>query len=289
MMFGDYSTKEIYQRTGVVLDAEGDPVVSPSQMLMDQIMDPDGEASEPLQWPGEDGIVEGDGANSEPPPYADDPNVQNALDMYGTNATDEIYDATGVVLDTDGNVIYVKGYEPEYPNVIAESGQILDPFLASVEISQLMDDPSGSITLPSGRYDENALPTGNFAKIRRRDDYYTTRSLYRENEAALILAINGYDIELKPKLTTTSKDPDYRIEGKIFDCYSPEPYTGVRSIQSTIDDKVNEKEQADRIVLSLNNWQGNIEDVKEELQDYPVDNLKEVLVVQDGRVFSIYP
>ena len=68
MMFGDYSTKEIYQRTGVVLDAEGDPVVSPSQMLMDQIMDPDGEASEPLQWPGEDAIVEGDGGESNSPP-----------------------------------------------------------------------------------------------------------------------------------------------------------------------------------------------------------------------------
>ena len=152
-----------------------------------------------------------------------------------------------------------------------------------------MDDPSGSITLPSGSYDENALPTGTFEKIRKKNDYTTARSLYRENEAAIILAINGYDIELKPKLTTTSKDPDYRIEGKIFDCYSPEPYTGVRSIQSTINGKVNDDKQTDRIVLNLNNWQGSIEDVKEELQDYPVDNLKEVLVVQDGRVFSIYP
>ena len=153
----------------------------------------------------------------------------------------------------------------------------------------MMDDPSGSITLPSGSYDENALPTGDFAKIHKKSDYTEARSLYRENEAAIILAINGYDIELKPKLTTTSKDPDYRIEGKIFDCYSPEPYTGVRSIQSTINGKVNDDKQTDRIVLNLNNWQGSIEDVKEELQDYPVDNLKEVLVVQDGRVFSIYP
>ena len=142
---------------------------------------------------------------------------------------------------------------------------------------------------PSGRYDENALPTGTFEKIRKKNDYTTARSLYRENEAAIILAINGYDIELKPELTTTSKEPDYRIEGKIFDCYSPEPYTGVRNIRSTIDIKVNDRKQADRIVLNLNNWQGNIEDVKEKLQEYPVDNLKEVLVVQDGRIFSIYP
>ena len=146
----------------------------------------------------------------------------------------------------------------------------------------VIDDPSGS-------YDENALPTGTLEKIRKKNDYYTTRSLYRENEAAIILAINGYDIELKPKLTTTSKEPDYKIEGKIFDCYSPEPHTGVRSIRSSISSKVNKQKQADRIVLNLNNWQGNIEDVKEELQDYPVANLKEVLVVQDGRVFSIYP
>ena len=142
---------------------------------------------------------------------------------------------------------------------------------------------------PSGRYDENALPTGTLEKIRKKNDYYTARSLYRENEAAIILAINGYDIELKPKLTTTDKKPDYRIEGKIFDCYSPEPYTGVRNIRSSINSKVNKQEQADRIVLNLNNWQGNIADVKEELQDYPVDNLKEVLIVQGGRVFSIYP
>ena len=146
-MYGDASSREIYEATGVELDGDGNilnmeelqsappagpaaktPGLSISEYLdslrsyrqiersyqaepgplstgIQNAAEKPYSGEHPLQWPGEDAIVEGDGANSEPPPYADDPNVHNALDMYGTSSAEAIYNATGVVLDTDGNVI----------------------------------------------------------------------------------------------------------------------------------------------------------------------------------------
>jgi|GEM_PF-3776583 len=82
-----------------------------------------------------------------------------------------------------------------------------------------------------------------------RDNAETIRGRTRENEAAQTLAKNGYDVEQRPKVPG-GKEPDYRIEGEIFDCYSPEYGKPVRGIGSVIERKV-QKGQADRIVLNL--------------------------------------
>lgn len=52
------------------------------------------------------------------------------------------------------------------------------------------------------------------------------RAIERQNEAARVLAWAGYRVENSPKIETDdqldkAKDPDYRIEGRIFDCYAP--------------------------------------------------------------------
>ena len=65
-------------------------------------------------------------------------------------------------------------------------------------------------------------------------DDATRRSLTRENEAAETLAKNGYDVEQNPKVEGTTRNPDYIIEGEVFDCYSPAQNTSVRNIASTI-------------------------------------------------------
>lgn len=64
-------------------------------------------------------------------------------------------------------------------------------------------------------------------KITDKMDEATRRSLIRENEAAETIAKNGYNIEQDPVIEGTTRNPDYLIEGEIFDCYSPAENTKV--------------------------------------------------------------
>ena len=84
--------------------------------------------------------------------------------------------------------------------------------------------------------------------------------MIRENEATETIARNGYSIEQNPIVEGTTRNPDYSIEGEIFDCYSPAKNTKIRNIASTIEEKVIEKGQANRVVLNLDDWNGNIND-----------------------------
>lgn len=52
------------------------------------------------------------------------------------------------------------------------------------------------------------------------------RAIRRQNEAARVLAWRGYKVQHQPKISaedrlSENKDPDYRMEGRIFDCYAP--------------------------------------------------------------------
>src|SRR5579884_79442 len=57
------------------------------------------------------------------------------------------------------------------------------------------------------------------------------RALLREQESAIALAHAGYLVVINPKISPEeiqkgirpNANPDYRIEGILFDCYSPEP------------------------------------------------------------------
>lgn len=88
------------------------------------------------------------------------------------------------------------------------------------------------------------------------------------------------------------KNPDYSIEGKIFDCYSPKQGTSVRNIASNIAKKV-ENGQTDRIILNLDDWHGgggNIDELIKQLNEWPVIGLKEVKVINHyHEVMNIYP
>ena len=142
---------------------------------------------------------------------------------------------------------------------------------------------------PSNPYDANAKPSGTPTRIADNLDDTTRRSLMRENETAEVLARNGCNIEQNPVVEGTTRNPDYRIEGEIFDCYSPEGNTKVRNIWSTVEEKVVFKQQADNIVLNLDDWLGNLDDLIKQFKDYSIEGLKEIIAVQDGKVFSIYP
>lgn len=63
----------------------------------------------------------------------------------------------------------------------------------------------------------------------------------------------------------TTRNPDYLIEGVVFDCYSPAEKTKVRNVASVIEEKVMQKGQAERVVLNLDDWNGNVDEkVKQE-------------------------
>ncbi|ANY65702.1 hypothetical protein BBD42_03910 [Paenibacillus sp. BIHB 4019] len=64
----------------------------------------------------------------------------------------------------------------------------------------------GERTKPSGLPDSNSSPTGTKTKVNYNDpDLDNIRSLERENEAADILAKNGFKIEQNPKVENTLK------------------------------------------------------------------------------------
>ncbi|MCG7376409.1 hypothetical protein MH215_05345 [Paenibacillus sp. ACRSA] len=148
----------------------------------------------------------------------------------------------------------------------------------------------GQITMPVNPSDSNAQARGYKTTIRENMDEETKRSLFRENEAAEILSRNGYDVEQNPKILDTNKDPDYLINGTIFDFYSPQGETSSRGIASQLEKKKIKKGQTRRIVLNLGDWNGDINELKQQFTEWPIMNLDEVIVVtKDKNVIHLIP
>jgi hypothetical protein len=147
---------------------------------------------------------------------------------------------------------------------------------------------SDDITTPSRNSDPNAAPGGTRTPIHENDRPSTIRDLQLENEGAEVLARNGYDVQQNPTVTGT-KNPDYLVEGEVFDCYAPRSETSSNSVYSRIDDKVFSG-QTERIVLNTTDWTGDISQVQGMLNEYPIVNLREVIVVDgSGSVIRIFP
>ncbi len=107
--------------------------------------------------------------------------------------------------------------------------------------------------LPSHDPDVNAEPNGRPTVVNYNDpDERNIKALEKENEAAKVLAKYGYEIEQNPKVPG-NKNPDYLIEGEIFDCYTPQDLNSARNIASTIQGKIDEG-QTNRIILNLSIW-----------------------------------
>ncbi|MER6300464.1 putative T7SS-secreted protein [Kitasatospora sp. NPDC001539] len=143
-------------------------------------------------------------------------------------------------------------------------------------------------TQPSRAADPNAKPEGRVTNIPKNADDTTRRAFTRENESADILAKNGYKVEQNPDVPGTTKNPDYRVEGEVMDCYAPTA-KNPRSIATGIQKKVDEG-QADRIVLNLSDSDVDVGAMRKQLNDWPIEGLKEVTVIdKSGNVVSLYP
>ena len=128
---------------------------------------------------------------------------------------------------------------------------------------------------------------GNKTRITNGLDEATTRSLHRENESAEILAENGYHVVQNPTIATTTKNPDYLINGKIFDNYAPSTSIA-RNIASEMTKKL-KKGQTERIVLNLIDSDVSLNALTKQLVDYPILGLKEILIIKDNTIIKFFP
>ena len=119
--------------------------------------------------------------------------------------------------------------------------------------------------------------TGTRTTINAADDAATIRSLSRENESATTLANNGYKVEQNPPALPNGKNPDYVINGQVFDNYAPS--TGnVRNAARVIEGKV-AVGQADNVVVNLADSSITPSALRDQLTHYPIPGLKQVIII----------
>ena len=152
-----------------------------------------------------------------------------------------------------------------------------------IHVTRLTELP----TLPSGFVDANARPRGFSTRINPLDEPENKLALLRENESAAILAQAGYKVEQNPTIRGTTRNPDYLIEGKVFDCYSP-TNSKPRSIATTLEGKI-KKGQAERFILNLEDSKVDIAALRQQFTQYPVAGLKEIIVVKQNKVVPFFP
>ena len=142
-------------------------------------------------------------------------------------------------------------------------------------------------TLPSRLPDPNARPRGVVTRINPNNDTVTQDGLTRENESAVLLAQAGYDVEQNPNVLGTRKKPDYKIEGKVFDCYAPNK-SSPRAIWSSVSEKIEQK-QTQRIILNLDNSSVSTQALRDQFSQYPIPNLEEIIIIKQGQIVHFLP
>jgi len=157
---------------------------------------------------------------------------------------------------------------------------------AADHLNQIMAEAS-TPTTPSLTPDPARMPEGKVTPVK--GDAETQRGLTRENDSARILSQNGYHVVQNPRGLHDISNPDYEIEGKIFDSYAPSANKSPRGIASYIQEEKLDKLQAHRIVLNLQDWAGDLSALKKQFTDWPIEGLDEMLVIgKDGKVSRLF-
>ena len=111
------------------------------------------------------------------------------------------------------------------------------------------------------------------------------RAIQRQNETGQILADHGLVVEYLPMGKQKGvANPDLRINGEIADVYSP---SGNNVL--TMRDKVIEKarDQAPNVVVNLADSKSSISEVAQFFQRNPVEKLKSLIIIKDGKVIVL--
>jgi hypothetical protein len=182
-----------------------------------------------------------------------------------------------------------------------EGGSMRDAEIATAAVARvgrLGGANTDAVTVRTGA--PGGSPHGHPTRIPRKADDSVKRSLARENSGAAAIAASGYEIKQNPspdevaRARAESGDagrptsrPDYLIEGRIFDCYSPDDGKPIRGIWSETADKV-ENAQTQRVVVNLEGWSGDLAGLRRQFQEWPIEGLKEVKVItRDGDVVQM--
>ncbi|WP_248064012.1 WXG100 family type VII secretion target [Paenibacillus silvae] len=150
---------------------------------------------------------------------------------------------------------------------------------------------------PRIKLTEPSLPKGSKPKGNYGEG--DSHGIKKQNETANVLADNGYDIKMLDEIDggnghgiANGSNPDYLIEGNVFDCYGPKPDGKVQSIIKEIAGKT--KKQSERIVLNLDNFPN--EKVTEIIETIlrkanpngDLKRLEELLLVKDGKITRVF-
>jgi hypothetical protein len=140
----------------------------------------------------------------------------------------------------------------------------------------------------------NGSPTGRRTRIPPKEDYKERRSLELENACADVVAGKGYRVHQNPTRLEVAharrstgdtgdpkKEPDYLIEGHVFDCYAPTSSVGVRAVWTAVSAKV-KRGQTQRVILNLEDWRGDFAALQKQFADWPIEGLRELVAVRRG-------
>ncbi|MDQ6419790.1 hypothetical protein RB620_10140 [Paenibacillus sp. LHD-117] len=142
-------------------------------------------------------------------------------------------------------------------------------------------------SLPKG-----GKPKGEYAQE-------NARGYIKQNESADLFANEGYDIEMIDELPNGNgygiepqSNPDFIIEGNVFDHYAPLSTKSANGIATEIAKKT--KTQAERIVLNLDDFTAEqVKEVTEKIlgkanPNGDLKHLQELFVVRDGEINLLY-
>ncbi|OMF19782.1 hypothetical protein BK132_35300 [Paenibacillus sp. FSL H8-0259] len=126
-----------------------------------------------------------------------------------------------------------------------------------------------------------------------------SHGIKKQNETADVLAVNAYDIEMLDEIDggnghgiVEGSNPDFLIEGNVFDCYAPKPDGKIQSIIKEIAGKT--KKQSGRIVLNLDNFPNEkvteiIETILRKANpDGDLKRLEELILVKNGKITRVF-
>lgn len=172
---------------------------------------------------------------------------------------------------------------------------------ASQKPSKPNENPSGTkgtgdvvsnIKLTEPSLPKGSKPKGNYGAG-------DSHGIKKQNETADFLADKGYDIKMLDEIDggngygiKEGSNPDFLIEGKVFNCYAPKPDGKVQSIIKEIAGKT--KNQSGRIILNLDNFPGEkIAEItgtilRKANPNGDLKRLEELISVKDGTITKVF-
>jgi hypothetical protein len=151
--------------------------------------------------------------------------------------------------------------------------------------SVVIRDENLGLTEPSRPPDSKAVPEGEPETAPRRPA--TSKSPWSSRTGRpLALARAGYRVRRLPNIGH-GVNPDFEVEGRIFDCYSPNRGTTVDSVVTRVRKK--SRLQASRFVINLDRGGLDAGEVRARLLSSRPSRVGEVLVVRNDTVSRVWP